>query len=88
MNLTALHKISGLPVIDGGKIVGIVTNRDLRFETYLDQPIKNIMTPRDRLVTVKEGESKEEVIRLLHHYRLGVVYDISGKPHAQLSGNK
>ena len=70
MNLTALHKISGLPVIDGGKIVGIVTNRDLRFETNLDQPIKNIMTPRDRLVTVKEGESKDEVIRLLHHHRL------------------
>ncbi|MFM8491571.1 MAG: IMP dehydrogenase, partial [Candidatus Methylopumilus sp.] len=70
MQLTQLHKISGLPVIDGGKIVGIVTNRDLRFETNLDQPIKNIMTPRDRLVTVKEGESKEEVIRLLHHHRL------------------
>ncbi len=70
MQLTQLHKISGLPVIDQGKIVGIVTNRDLRFETNLDQPIKNIMTPRDRLVTVKEGESKEEVIRLLHHHRL------------------
>jgi IMP dehydrogenase/GMP reductase len=70
MNLTALHKISGLPVLDRGKIVGIVTNRDLRFETNLDQPIKNIMTPRNRLVTVKEGESKEEVIRLLHHHRL------------------
>jgi IMP dehydrogenase len=88
MNLTAIHKISGLPVIDGGKIIGIFTNRDLRFETYLDQPIKNI---RHRVIdyhTVKEGESKEEVIRLLHHYRLGVVYGISGKPPAQLSGNK
>ncbi len=70
LELTHMHKISGIPVVDNGKIVGIVTNRDLRFETNLDQPIKNIMTPRDRLVTVHEGASKEEVIRLLHQYRL------------------
>lgn len=68
--LTQLHKISGLPVVDNGKIIGIVTNRDLRFETNLDQPIKNIMTPRDKLVTVREGAAKEEVIRLLHQHRL------------------
>ncbi|MGZ8983528.1 MAG: IMP dehydrogenase [Methylotenera sp.] len=70
LELTKMHKISGIPVVDHGKIVGIVTNRDLRFETNLDQPIKNIMTPRDKLVTVREGASKEDVIHLLHLHRL------------------
>jgi len=70
LELNRTHKISGIPVVDNGKIVGIVTNRDLRFETNLDQPIRNIMTPRDRLVTVREGAAKEDVIRLLHQYRL------------------
>ncbi|MBM3351418.1 MAG: IMP dehydrogenase [Betaproteobacteria bacterium] len=70
LELNRTHKISGIPVVDNGKIVGIVTNRDLRFETNLDQPIKNIMTPRNKLVTVKEGASKEDVMRLLHQYRL------------------
>ena len=64
------HRISGLPVVDGAKVVGIVTNRDLRFENNLDQPVKNIMTPRDRLVTVREGASIEEAMRLLHQHRL------------------
>ena len=64
------HKISGLPVVDGGKVVGIVTNRDLRFESNLDQPIQNIMTPRERLVIVKEGASREEALALLHRHRL------------------
>src|SRR5882724_2809734 len=64
------HRISGLPVVDGTKVVGIVTNRDLRFENNLDQPVKNIMTPRDRLVTVREGVSIEEAMRLLHQHRL------------------
>jgi IMP dehydrogenase len=68
--LTRLHKISGLPVVDGKKVVGIVTNRDLRFETNLDQSIANIMTPQDRLVTVREGASREEVMELLHQHRL------------------
>ena len=53
MQITRKNKISGLPVVEKDKIVGIVTNRDLRFETNLTQPIKNVMTPRDRLVTVK-----------------------------------
>jgi IMP dehydrogenase len=70
VNLTQQHKISGLPVVDGTRVVGIVTNRDLRFETNLDQPIKNIMTPRERLVTVKEGASREEALKLMHKYRL------------------
>jgi len=68
--LTRLHKISGLPVVDGTKVVGIVTNRDLRFETNLDQSIANIMTPQDRLVTVREGASREQVMELLHQHRL------------------
>jgi IMP dehydrogenase len=71
MELSSRLKFSGLPVVDqNGKVVGIVTNRDLRFETKLDQPISNIMTPRDRLVTVKEGASLEEATALLHKYRL------------------
>ena len=70
MNLTQQHKISGLPVVDGTRVVGIVTNRDLRFETNLEQPIKNIMTPRERLVTVKEGASRDEALKLMHKFRL------------------
>jgi IMP dehydrogenase len=68
--LTRLHKISGLPVVDGTKVVGIVTNRDLRFETNLDQSIANIMTPQERLVTVREGASREQAMELLHQHRL------------------
>jgi IMP dehydrogenase len=70
LNLIRQHRISGLPVVDASKVVGIVTNRDLRFENNLDQPVKNIMTPRDRLVTVREGVSIEEAMRLLHRHRL------------------
>jgi IMP dehydrogenase len=70
IELTHKHKISGLPVVDGNKIVGIVTNRDLRFETNLDQAISNIMTPRARLITVREGATREEAIHLLHQHRL------------------
>ena len=57
-------------MVDGKKVVGIVTNRDLRFETNLDQAISNIMTPKERLVTVREGASREEVMSLLHQHRL------------------
>lgn len=70
LELTRKHKISGLPVVDGNKVVGIVTNRDLRFETNLDQAISNIMTPRERLVTVREGTSREQAMQLLHKHRL------------------
>ena len=79
IELTRKHKISGLPVVNNGKIVGIVTNRDLRFETNLDQPIKNIMTPRNKLITVREGASREEAIHLLHQYRLERVLVIDEK---------
>src|ERR1700674_679752 len=77
--LTRLHKISGLPVLNAGKVVGIVTNRDLRFEHNLDQPIKNIMTPRERLVTVKEGAPRDEALALLHKHRLERVLVINSE---------
>lgn len=70
LNLIHKFRISGLPVVEGSKVVGIVTNRDLRFETNLDQPIRNIMTLKERLVTVNEGASREEAMALLHKYRL------------------
>jgi IMP dehydrogenase len=70
MALTRQYRISGLPVVEGSKVVGIVTNRDLRFETNLDQAVSNIMTPRERLVTVREGTPREEAQALLHKYRL------------------
>ena len=68
--LTRQHRFSGLPVVENGRVVGIVTNRDLRFESSLDQPVKNIMTPRERLITVKEGSSPDEAKALMHKYRL------------------
>jgi len=64
------HKISGFPVLKAGKVVGIVTNRDLRFETQLDQPVKAIMTPQRKLVTVRDGASREEARELMHRNRL------------------
>ncbi len=68
--LTRQHKISGLPVLEGKKVVGIVTNRDLRFEGKLDQPVTKIMTPKERLVTVKEGASIEEAKELIREHRI------------------
>jgi IMP dehydrogenase len=76
--ITRKHRISGLPVLEGKRVVGIVTNRDLRFEDNLDQPVKNIMTPRDKLVTVKEGASLEEAKALMHRHRLERVLVING----------
>ena len=64
------HGISGLPVVEGRKLVGIVTNRDLRFEENLDQPLRNIMTPQERLVTMKEGATLDEAQALMHKHRL------------------
>ena len=68
--LTRQHHFSGLPVVEGKRVVGIVTNRDLRFESNLDQPVNNIMTPQDRLITVREGTSREDAKALMHKYRL------------------
>lgn len=70
LNLTRQHKISGLPVVEGKKVVGIVTNRDLRFETRLDLPVRNIMTPREKLITVKENASRDEARELMHEHRI------------------
>lgn len=70
LSLTRQHKISGLPVVQGKLLVGIITNRDLRFENNLDQPIQNIMTPRERLITVKENASLEEARNLMHKHRI------------------
>ncbi|HET9403713.1 MAG TPA: IMP dehydrogenase [Burkholderiales bacterium] len=80
LKITQQHRISGLPVINGsGRVVGIVTNRDLRFEKKLDQPVKNIMTPRERLVIVNEGASREEAMRLMHKHRLERVLVVNKK---------
>ena len=68
--LTRQHRISGLPVVEGKRVVGIVTNRDLRFETNLDQPAANIMTKGDKLVTVPEGTDLEHAKVLMHQHRL------------------
>ncbi|HTP46313.1 MAG TPA: IMP dehydrogenase [Casimicrobiaceae bacterium] len=68
--LTQQHRISGLPVVDRRKVVGIVTNRDLRFETNLDQPVASIMTKGDKLVTVPEGTDLERAKALMHQHRL------------------
>ncbi|NJN39717.1 MAG: IMP dehydrogenase [Gammaproteobacteria bacterium] len=76
--LTEQHKFSGLPVIEQGKVVGIVTNRDLRFESNLDQPARNIMTPKDRLVTVRENVTLEEATQLLHKHRLERLLVVNG----------
>jgi IMP dehydrogenase len=70
IELTRAKGISGVPVVDNGKTVGIVTHRDLRFETQLDAPVSSVMTPQDKLVTVGEGADKEEVLSLLHKYRI------------------
>ena len=68
--LTQAHSISGVPVVDGEELVGIVTHRDLRFETHLDAPVSEVMTPKDRLITVKENPDDEEVLTLLHRHRI------------------
>ena len=70
MEITTDHKISGLPVVLGKRLMGIVTNRDLRFEANLDQSVTAIMTPADRLVTVREGASIDEAKALMHKHRL------------------
>ena len=68
--LTQANNISGVPVVKNGKVVGIVTGRDTRFETNLEQPVSNIMTGQDRLVTVREDESKENIQALLQQHRI------------------
>ena len=81
MALQQQYKISGFPVVKSGKVVGIVTNRDLRFEAELDQPVKSIMTPQRKLVTVREGASREEARTLMHRHRLERVLVIDDEFH-------
>jgi IMP dehydrogenase len=68
--LSKKYNFSGMPVVNGEELVGIITNRDVRFETTLDQPVANLMTPKERLVTVREGASREEIMSLLHKNRI------------------
>jgi IMP dehydrogenase len=70
LRLTRARNISGVPVVDGGRLVGIVTGRDMRFEKKLDDPVRHIMTKQDKLVTVREGASDDEVLELLHNHRI------------------
>ena len=70
IELTRAKNISGVPVVQGSRVVGIVTHRDLRFETKLDSPVSAVMTPKDRLITVRENAPKEEVLALLHKHRI------------------
>lgn len=77
LKLTRSHRISGVPVVEGNQLVGIVTGRDLRFETRFDAPVSLAMTPKERLVTVREGASKEEVIAKLHAHRIEKVLVIN-----------
>ena len=78
LDLTQQHNISGVPVVDGNELVGIVTSRDMRFETRMDDPVRNIMTGKDKLVTVNEDASQDEVLGLLHKHRIEKVLVING----------
>ena len=77
--LTRAHHISGVPVTQGDKLVGIVTHRDLRFETRHDEPVSRIMTPKDKLVTVKEGATRDEILKLLHQHRIEKILVVDEK---------
>jgi IMP dehydrogenase len=78
LELTRAKNISGVPVVLGTKVVGIVTHRDLRFETKLDAPVSSVMTPKDRLITVRENAPKDEVLALLHKHRIEKVLVVAG----------
>ncbi|MCK5719584.1 MAG: IMP dehydrogenase [Thiomargarita sp.] len=79
IKLTKNHNISGVPVVDKEELVGIVTSRDLRFETHYQLPVSSIMTPKEKLVTVQENASREEVINLLHKYRIEKILVVNDK---------
>src|SRR5688572_23478578 len=78
LELTRSRGISGVPVVLGKQVVGIVTHRDLRFETKLDAPVSSVMTPKERLITVRENAPKEEVLGLLHKHRIEKVLVVNG----------
>jgi IMP dehydrogenase len=79
--ITTENGISGVPVVDGQKLIGIVTGRDVRFETHLDQPVSLIMTPKERLVTVQEGAPAELVLSLMHKHRIEKVLVVDDNFH-------
>ena len=79
LKLTRANRISGVPVVDKGQLVGIVTSRDLRFERRFSEPVSSAMTPKKRLVTVREGASRDEVIAKLHEYRIEKVLVVDAK---------
>ncbi|PWK54241.1 inosine-5'-monophosphate dehydrogenase [Pleionea mediterranea] len=79
--ITAENGISGVPVVDGDELVGIVTSRDVRFETHPDRAISTVMTPKERLVTVKEGAETEEALALMHKHRIEKVLMVDDKFH-------
>ncbi len=79
LELTRAKGISGVPVVDNGDLVGIVTSRDLRFETRFDESVAKAMTPKEKLITVREGASKEEAIRLLHQHRIEKVLVVNDR---------
>ncbi len=81
LDLTREYDISGVPVVDGEELVGIVTSRDLRFETHYDEPVATIMTSKDRLVTVREGAQKSEIIDKLHTHRIEKLLVVNGGFH-------
>lgn len=79
LELTRAQHISGVPVTDGDKLLGIVTSRDLRFETRYGEPVSRIMTPKEKLVTVKEGATRDEIQKLLHQHRIEKVLVVDEK---------
>jgi IMP dehydrogenase len=79
LDITHRHNISGVPVVDGTDLVGIVTARDLRFERHLDDPVRNIMTGKEDLITVNENTSQDEVLELLHHNRIEKVLVVNDR---------
>ena len=81
LNLTKAKGISGVPVVDGDELVGIVTSRDLRFETRFDEPVSKVMTPKERLVTVAENSDRQEVLALLHKHRIEKVLVVNDAFH-------
>src|SRR6201987_2363004 len=78
LDVTRSRGISGVPVVVGRKAVGIVTHRDLRFEEKLDAPVSSVMTPKERLITVRENAPKEDVLGLLHKHRIEKVLVVNG----------
>jgi len=83
VELTRANNFSGVPVVEGNDLVGIVTSRDLRFETHYDEPVSSVMTPKEKLVTVKENADREEVLNLLHTNRIEKVLVIDDNFHLQ-----